>query len=95
MPDYKQGKIYTVRCKTDDTLIYVGCTTQSLCERMAKHKYHYIYIHMCCVLIRPPIPYTKSSRCKRLHKFHPKRFLLHKRTNASPPPCNDLNNLFF
>ena len=39
MPDYKQGKIYTVRCKTDDTLIYVGCTTQSLCERMAKHKY--------------------------------------------------------
>jgi predicted GIY-YIG superfamily endonuclease len=39
MPDYKQGKIYTIRCKTDDTLIYVGCTTQSLCERMAKHKY--------------------------------------------------------
>ena len=28
MPDYKQGKIYTVRCKTDDTLIYVGCTTE-------------------------------------------------------------------
>ena len=39
MPDYKQGKIYTVRCKTDDTLIYVGCTPQSLCERMAKYKY--------------------------------------------------------
>ena len=39
MPDYKQGKIYTVRCKTDDTLIYIGCTTQSLCERMGKHKY--------------------------------------------------------
>ena len=39
MPDYKQGKIYTIRCKTDDTLIYVGCTTQSLCERMTKHKY--------------------------------------------------------
>jgi hypothetical protein len=38
MPDYKQGKIYTIRCKTDDTLIYVGCTTKSLCERMAKHK---------------------------------------------------------
>ncbi len=28
MPDYKQGIIYTVRCKTDDTLIYVGCTTE-------------------------------------------------------------------
>ena len=39
MPDYKQGKIYAVRCKTNDTLIYVACTTQSLCERMAKHKY--------------------------------------------------------
>ena len=39
MPIYKQGKIYTVGCKTDDTLIFVGCTTQSLCERMAKHKY--------------------------------------------------------
>jgi predicted GIY-YIG superfamily endonuclease len=39
MPDYKQGKIYTVRCKTDNTLIYVGCTTQSICVRMAKHRY--------------------------------------------------------
>ena len=39
MPDYKQGKIHTIRCKTDDTLIYIGCTTQSLCERMAKHRY--------------------------------------------------------
>jgi hypothetical protein len=38
MPD-KQGKMYTICCKTDDTFIYVGCTTQSLCERMAKHKY--------------------------------------------------------
>ena len=39
MPDYKQGKIYTVRCKTDDTLIYVGCTTELLSRRMSKHKY--------------------------------------------------------
>ena len=30
MPDYKQGKIYTIRCKTNDTLIYVGCTTEAL-----------------------------------------------------------------
>jgi hypothetical protein len=37
MLDYKQGKIYTIRCETDDTLIYVGFTTQSLCVRMAKH----------------------------------------------------------
>jgi hypothetical protein len=42
MPDYKQGKIYTIRCKTDDPLIYVGSTTQSLCERLAKHRYEAI-----------------------------------------------------
>ena len=95
MPIYKQGKIYTVGCKTDDTLIFVGCTTQSLCERMAKHKYHYIYIHMCCVLIRPPIPYNTSSRCKRLHKFPPVEILLHKRTHRRVPPCNELTNLVF
>ena len=39
MPDDKQGKIYTDRCETDDTLIDVGCTTQTLCVRMAKHTY--------------------------------------------------------
>ena len=39
MPIYKQGKIYTVGCKTDDTLIYVGCTTELLSRRMSKHKY--------------------------------------------------------
>jgi hypothetical protein len=48
MPDYKHGKIYTVRCKTDDTLIYVGSTTQPLSERMAKHKYDSIRIPTIC-----------------------------------------------
>jgi hypothetical protein len=38
MPDYQQGKIYTIRCRTDDTLIYVGSTIQPLCERFAQHK---------------------------------------------------------
>ncbi|MFN9909734.1 MAG: GIY-YIG nuclease family protein [bacterium] len=38
MPDYLQGKIYTIRCKTDNTLIYVGSTTQSLSMRMAGHR---------------------------------------------------------
>ena len=54
-----------------------------------------VIIRMCCVLIRPPIPYITSSRCKRLHKFRPKKFLLHKKTNTRVPYCNDLNNLFF
>jgi hypothetical protein len=30
---YKNGKIYTIRCKNDDTLIYVGSTTQPLFKR--------------------------------------------------------------
>lgn len=38
MKDYSKGKIYTIRCITDDTLIYVGGTIQPLCERFAQHK---------------------------------------------------------
>jgi hypothetical protein len=38
MKDYSKGKIYTIRCRTDDTLIYVGGTIQPLCERKASHK---------------------------------------------------------
>lgn len=38
MRDYSKGRIYTIRCKTDDTLIYVGSTVQPLCERLAQHK---------------------------------------------------------
>ena len=38
MPDYNKGKIYTLRCRTDDALIYVGSTIQHLCDRLASHK---------------------------------------------------------
>ena len=38
MPDYSKGKIYTIRCKTDDTKIYVGSTIQPLSVRFAEHK---------------------------------------------------------
>lgn len=38
MPNYGKGKIYTIRCKTDDTLIYVGSTIQSLAVRWGGHK---------------------------------------------------------
>ena len=38
MPDYSKGKIYTIRCRTDDTLIYVGSTIQPLYKRLASHK---------------------------------------------------------
>ena len=37
---YQRGKIYTVRCYDDDTLIYVGSTIETLSARMSKHRYH-------------------------------------------------------
>ena len=37
---YKRGKIYTIRCRYDDTLIYVGSTIEKyLSSRMSKHRY--------------------------------------------------------
>lgn len=38
MSDYSKGKIYTIRCKTDNNLIYVGSTIQSLAKRWSSHK---------------------------------------------------------
>ena len=38
MPDYSRGKIYTIRSRTDDNLIYVGSTIQALSTRFAGHK---------------------------------------------------------
>ena len=38
MPDYSKGKIYTIRCRTDKTLIYVGSTIQPLSVRLGGHK---------------------------------------------------------
>jgi sensor c-di-GMP phosphodiesterase-like protein len=38
MPDYSKGKIYTIRCHSNDKLIYVGSTIQSLPVRLGGHK---------------------------------------------------------
>jgi Zn-finger nucleic acid-binding protein len=38
MPDYKAGKIYTIRYRNDDSLIYVGSTIQPLYKRWYEHK---------------------------------------------------------
>ena len=38
MSNYNNGKIYTIRCRTDDSLIYVGSTIQSLAKRWGTHK---------------------------------------------------------
>ena len=35
---YKNGKIYTIRYKNDDCLIYVGSTIQPLFKRWHQHK---------------------------------------------------------
>ena len=44
----------------------------------------YMYIiHTCYILIKPPLPYITSSRCKRLHNFRPVEILLHER--GDPP----------
>lgn len=37
---YQRGKIYTIRCYDDDTLIYVGSTIETLSARMSKHRSH-------------------------------------------------------
>jgi hypothetical protein len=38
MNKYENGKIYTLRCHDDQTLIYVGSTTQPLYKRFYEHK---------------------------------------------------------
>jgi hypothetical protein len=38
MPDYSKAVIYTIRYKLDDSLLYVGSTTQPLYKRWGDHK---------------------------------------------------------
>jgi hypothetical protein len=38
MPDYSNGKIYSVRFYDNDKLIYIGSTIQTLAKRFGKHK---------------------------------------------------------
>jgi hypothetical protein len=35
---YKRGKIYTIRCRDDNSSIYVGSTIDKLAKRMARHR---------------------------------------------------------
>jgi len=35
---YKRGKIYTIRCRYDDSLVYVGSTIDNLAKRMVRHR---------------------------------------------------------
>ena len=38
MPNYENGKIYTIRSVSNKELIYVGSTCQKLCMRWMDHK---------------------------------------------------------
>ena len=37
---YLNGKFYTIRCISDNSLIYVGSTIETLSQRFARHKGH-------------------------------------------------------
>ena len=48
MPEYSKSKIYTIRCITNENLIYVGSTTETrLSARFSKHKHQH-----CCSLYK-------------------------------------------
>ena len=38
MPNYQDGKVYTIRNYTDNSLIYVGSTTETLSRRLVNHR---------------------------------------------------------
>lgn len=53
MPDYSEGKIYLVKFRNDQSLVYVGSTKSPLNERFSRHKNDYDvslykYIHNNC-----------------------------------------------
>lgn len=58
MPDYSKAVIYTIRYKLDDSLLYVGSTTQPLYKRWYDHKFRVYrtqdkeYNRMLCIKIR-------------------------------------------
>lgn len=64
MPDYQKGKIYTIRCRDDDTLIYVGSTIQPLSVRWGGHK------RDCKYLDNPDTSIVKLMKNKGTEKFY-------------------------
>ena len=52
---YKYSKIYTIRHKNDDSLIYVGSTIQTLYQRWSMHK-------AACLHLKYQTPFYKKMR---------------------------------
>ena len=71
MPDYQQGKIYTIRCRTDDTLIYVGSTIQSLAVRWGGHNKDSRKESCKNMLLYKTINGNWSDWYIELHSFYP------------------------
>ena len=57
MPDYSQGKIYKI-VNTQNNKVYIGSTTQLLCNRMSSHRYE------AC---RKNVEYGKLYKSMRFH----------------------------
>jgi len=62
MPDYQKGKIYTIRCRDDETLIYVGSSIQRLSVRWGGHKRD--------MLKKPNRPLYKNMLDKGIDMFY-------------------------
>jgi hypothetical protein len=52
MPDYSKGKIYTIRCKTNNEYVYVGSTCKTLSQRIAGHRHHSKHFLLKCFILR-------------------------------------------
>ena len=62
MPDYQKGKIYTIRCRDDETLKYVGSSIQRLSVRWGGHKRN--------MLKKPHYPLYKNMLDKGVDMFY-------------------------
>jgi hypothetical protein len=71
MPDYTKGKIYTIRCRTDDTLIYVGSTIQPLSVRFGGHKKASRQIKCQKILIYKTINHNWDNWYYELYELYP------------------------
>ena len=71
MVNYQNGKIYTIRCKTNDTLIYVGSTTQTLSQRMTQHRSKYKGKKQSCSLFKYIIDDNWSDWYIELYELYP------------------------
>jgi hypothetical protein len=79
MPDYSNGKVYKLVSNQTDK-VYIGCTTQPLCERKAGHKanfklyqlgrYHYVTSFDLVKLDDVDIVLLENVKCQNKEELH-------------------------